>query len=371
MPQRRAFDEAMMRRALELARRGLGRVEPNPPVGAVVVDDQDRVVGEGWHQQFGGPHAEVHALAAAGEAARGATLYVTLEPCCHYGKTPPCTRAVIDAGIRRVIIGTADPASHGTGRGVDKLTEAGLDVEIGVVSDDARQLIAPFSRLMTAGLPWIHAKWAMTLDGKIATRTGSSKWISNPQSRAVVHELRGRMDAIVTGLGTVIADDPLLTARPPGPRTATRVVLDSQCRIPIDCQLVQTARDIPLIVATTASAPRDRIDQLRHGGVEVLVLGTSDSPQPTLQTLAQELGRRRMTHVLFEAGPRVLGSLFDQRLVNEVHAFVAPLLVGGETAPTPIAGTGLEQMSDALRLAGSEIRTLDGDVYVHGRLDPA
>lgn len=366
----RTNDEALMRRALELAGRGIGHVEPNPAVGAVVVDDQGQIIGEGWHERFGGPHAEVNALASAGPAARGASLFVTLEPCCHFGKTPPCSKAVIAAGVRRVVIATTDPAVHGAERGIDELKAAGIEVEVGVLGVPGQRLIAPFTRLMTRGLPWVHAKWAMTLDGKIATTTGSSRWITNPASRAVAHELRGRMDAIVTGIGTVIADDPLLTARPAGPRTATRVVLDSKCRLSIDSQLVRSALGVPLLVMTTEFAPQERIETLRQSGVEVLVVAASPQRQPDPLEVAHELGRRRMTNVLLEAGGQILGSFFDHGLVNEAHAFIAPKLIGGQHAPSPIGGTGIGAMSRALQISSSDIQILDGNVYVHGDVIP-
>src|SRR3954466_722160 len=219
-----------MERALALAERGRGAVEPNPLVGAVVVRD-GTCVGEGWHQRYGGPHAEVHALAAAAEAARGATLYVTLEPCCHFGKTPPCTDAVLAAGVRRVVASMADPFPRVAGGGLDRLRAAGLEVEVGLLEDEARRLNAPYLKRLTTGLPYVTAKWAMTLDGKTAVASGDSRWISGPRSRALVHELRGRMDAILVGIGTALADDPLLTARPPGPRVACRVVLDGAARL--------------------------------------------------------------------------------------------------------------------------------------------
>src|SRR5437764_12544149 len=214
-------DGQWMRRALELAERGRGYVEPNPLVGAVVVRD-GRLVGAGWHQRYGQAHAEVNALAAAGEAARGATLYVTLEPCCHVGKTPPCTDAVIRAGVARVVAAMSDPFPQVAGRGAELLRQAGLAVEVGPCEAEARRLNAPYLKLLARGRPYVHAKWAMTLDGKIATRSGDSKWISNRASRQVVHDLRGRVDGIVVGAGTALADDPQLTARPPGPRTAVR-----------------------------------------------------------------------------------------------------------------------------------------------------
>src|SRR5437899_3135810 len=224
-------DEIWMQRALELAERGRGYVEPNPLVGAVIVRGGE-AVGEGWHQRFGEAHAEINALAAAGAAARGASLYITLEPCCHHGKTPPCTDAVLRAGIARVVAAMADPFPQVAGKGAELLRQAGVGVEMGLCEEEARRLNAPYLKLLSRGRPYVHAKWAMSLDGKIATRTGDSKWISNEASRRRVHEPRGRMDAIIAGIGTVLADDPLLTARPPGPRTPARIILDSRGRLP-------------------------------------------------------------------------------------------------------------------------------------------
>ena len=260
------FAEAMMRRALELAERGQGSVEPNPAVGAVIVNDSGQILGEGWHQVFGGPHAEVYTLAAAGHAARGATLFVTLEPCCHFGKTPPCSKALIAAGIRQVIVAMRDPAPHVDGGGIQELRDAGIDVEVGLLEREAMRLVAPFVQLTLNRRPWFHAKWAMTLDGKIASRTGQSQWITNEASRAVVHRLRGRMDAILVGIGTAIADDPLLTARPAGSRVATRIVIDSRLRIPPDSQLVRTVSQSPVLLITTPQASTQRCDSTASSG---------------------------------------------------------------------------------------------------------
>ena len=261
------FDELMMRRAIELARRGLGFVEPNPAVGAIVVDSSGTVVGEGWHQKYGGPHAEVHAIAQAGTKAFGATLYVTLEPCCHFGKTPPCSRAVIAAGIHRVVIGIRDPNPQVDGGGIAELRNAGIDVDIGVLEHNVKRLVAPFISLTTQFRPWYHGKWAMTLDGKIATRSCHSKWITNEASRAVVHQLRGRMDGILVGIGTAIADNPALTARPQGPRIPTRIVVDTAARLPLESQLAKTVSEAPVLVFTTDAAPADRCTRLRDAGV--------------------------------------------------------------------------------------------------------
>lgn len=374
MAHRFADPEAVMRRALELAARGEGFVEPNPMVGAVVVDDDLNLLGEGFHERFGGPHAEINALRQAGERAAGATLSVTLEPCCHYGKTPPCSAAAIASGVRRVVVAAPDPAPHVAGGGIAELRAAGIEVEVGLLGDAAARLIAPFAKLFTTGLPWVHAKWAMTLDGRIASRTGASRWISNEASRRIVHELRGRMDAIVVGSGTVAADDPLLTARPPGPRRPARIVVDSRARLAVDSQLMRTMGEGPVIVAASAAADPADVRQLEAAGVEVLrvpsspAAASSRAARVDLRALLQELGRRRMTNVLFEGGGRLLGSLFDEKLVDEAHVFVAPKIVGGEGAPSPVAGTGLAEIPAASQLDRAQIQVLDGDVYIRGRL---
>lgn len=361
---------SVMRRALELAARGIGAVEPNPPVGAVVVNDDLELLGEGYHERCGGPHAEVHALAAAGERARGATLYVTLEPCAHFGRTPPCAPLVVQSGVRRVVIAVEDPAEHTSGAGLQILREAGIDVEIGLLAEEGRRLIAPFTKLMTRGMPYVHAKWAMTLDGRIATRTGSSRWISGEESRRIVHKLRGRMDAIIVGIGTAVADDPLLTARPPGPRTPARVVVDREARLPLESRLVQSASDGP-VVAVVGDAPQDRCDALRRAGIEVLNAGVEDCQGATrvdLPALLRELGRRRMTNVLIEGGGRLLGSAVDAGLVDESHIFLAPKLVGGRGAPGPVGGEGVADIADALVLEEIEVVRAGGDIYVRGRI---
>jgi diaminohydroxyphosphoribosylaminopyrimidine deaminase/5-amino-6-(5-phosphoribosylamino)uracil reductase len=356
-------DTSWMMRALELAERGRGSVEPNPLVGAVIVRD-GAVVGEGWHQQYGQAHAEVHALHAAGEAARGATLYVTLEPCCHHGKTPPCTDAVVRAGIQRVVAAMRDPFPQVAGQGFAQLQAAGIEIEAGRCEAEARQLNAPYLKLLGTGRPYVHAKWAMTLDGKIATRTGDSEWISNEASRRRVHELRGRMDGILVGIGTVLADDPLLTARPPGPRTAVRIVLDSRGRMPLESQLVRTAREVKTLVATTPQMPEEKKDALLAAGCEVWSGAATD--RPNITSLLMELGRWRMTNLLVEGGAEVLGSFVDADAIDEFHVFIAPRIAGGREAKTPIAGKGVERMADTLRLGRWESQSIDGDVVLHG-----
>lgn len=358
--------EAVMRYAVSLAERGRGFVEPNPCVGAVVVDEQLRLIGEGFHREFGGPHAEVHALRAAGESAQGNTLFVTLEPCNHTGKTPPCTGAILQAGISKVVIGCRDPADHQQNRtGISVLRDAGLQVEVGLLEAECRQLIAPFSTLRTQGRPYVHAKWAMSLDGKLATRTKHSQWISSPTSRRLVHQLRGRMDAIIVGSGTAKADDPLLTARPAGPRVATRLVVGSNGDLDQKSQLVRTAAEFPTLLACAAPPNSPDHETLTRAGVEILYC-PGETGRVDLKALLAELGRRQMTNLLVEGGGELLGSFFDQQLIDEVHTFIAPKLIGGREAVTPLLGNGLAQVSSHPQLRILETRHLEGDLYLRG-----
>ena len=327
---------AHMQRALALAERGRGFVEPNPMVGAIVLDAAGHVVGEGFHERFGGPHAEVNALTQAGKSARSGTLIVTLEPCCHFGKTPPCTEAVIKAGIRKVIISMADPFPKVAGGGIAALKAASIEVVSGICQLDAERLNAPYLKLLRTGRPWVIQKWAMTLDGKMATHTCDSKWISSEASRQLVHELRGRMDAVIVGGNTVRIDDPLLTARPPGPRVPTRIVVSASGNLPNDCQLVRTAKESPVMVATTAEGAA-RLSAWSNAGVELLII-------TSLPALFDELGHRRMTNVLVEGGAKLHAAITDARLADEVIAFVAPIVVGNA-----------ETIAEGLRLPGEDV----------------
>ena len=362
--QQHEIDRWHIRRALELAARGEGLVEPNPMVGCVIAQGAE-IIGEGWHRRFGQAHAEIEALQIAGERAAGATLYVTLEPCCHHGKTPPCTRAVLASGVARVVIATRDPFPQVQGGGIAELQAAGVNVEVGVLEVEAMRLNAPYLKLVETGRPWIIAKWAMTLDGKIATHTGESRWISNEQSREIVHKLRGRVDAVMIGRGTAEKDDPLLTARPPGPRTAMRVVLDTKASLADNSQLVRTASEAPSLVAVGhESSPTDR-SRLCKAGCEVFVCD-GETHAERLSTLLAEFGRRRLTNVLVEGGGHVLGSLLDAREIDEVHVFIAPKLVGG-TSATPVAGCGIAEMSSALRFETPRVQQLGEDTYITAR----
>ena len=352
-----------MRQALDLARRGAGLVEPNPMVGAVVVAaDGSTVVGTGWHERFGGPHAEVASLAAAGAAAHGATLFVTLEPCCHHGKTPPCTDAILAAGVARVVVAAGDPFPEVSGRGLAALRGAGIAVDVGLCGHEAARLIAPFAKLATTHTPWVIAKWAMSLDGRMTPPAGGDRWISSEASRALVHDLRGRCDAILVGIGTALADDPLLTARPPGPRIPVRVVLDGAARLPLSSRLVQSARVTPLLVAIGPQTPAERISALAQAGCEVW---RSDAPDrdARLAALLGELGRRRLTNLLVEGGPEVLESFRAIGAIDEVWSFISPKLLGGGSS-TPAPARAAAHLVRSITI--EEIAHPGGDLLIRG-----
>jgi diaminohydroxyphosphoribosylaminopyrimidine deaminase/5-amino-6-(5-phosphoribosylamino)uracil reductase len=360
-------DRRHMGRALELAWRGEGRVEPNPMVGCVLVR-AGQVIGEGWHRQFGAPHAEIEALnaaAAAGLDARGATAYVTLEPCCRHGKTPPCTQALLAAGVERVVAGSIDPNPAVNGQGLAHLAAGGVAVEHDVCGEEAANLVAPFAKLVTRRRPWVIAKWAMSRDGKLAALPGESRWISGEASRAVVHNLRGRVDGILVGSRTAQVDNPLLTARPPGPRTPLRIVLDSQAALSVESRVVQTANEVPVLVGASGDAPVENCRRLREHGVEVWQ-SSAQGRDSRLFELLDELGRRQFTNLLVEGGAEVIRSLFDLNEIDEIHVFVAPRVIGGE-GPSLFAGERIEDIAAARGFRNLRIERLGDDQYISGR----
>ena len=340
-----------MARALELARRADFRTSPNPMVGAVVLDAAGRLAGEGFHERAGQPHAEAVALAAAGPAARGGTVYVTLEPCSHTGRTPPCADALVAAGVRRVVIGVEDPDQRVRGRGIARLREAGIEVEVGEHAAEASRLVEMFAVHRTLGRPFVTIRWAMTLDGRIATATGDARWVSNEASRRHSHRQRHEHDAILVGVGTVLADDPELTARhQPGARQPLRVVLDSELRTPVTAKV---------------AGPNTVIYSKRSGsvgGAEVVRLD-----EVTVAAVLADLARRDVLSVLVEGGARVHGSFVDSRLFDRVVVYVAPKLVGSASAPGPVAGAGFDRMADALGLRVESVEPLDGDLAITAR----
>jgi len=359
------FDARMMQRALALARRGEGRVEPNPMVGCVIVA-RGRTIGEGYHRRFGGPHAEVEALRACQADPRGATVYVTLEPCCHCGKTPPCTEALLAAGVARVVTSMRDPNPLVAGRGVHRLRRAGVRVEIGIEAEPARALLAPYLTRTCLHRPYVIAKWAQTLDGKLATRTGDSQWISGVLSRRLVHRLRGRVDALLVGAGTVRADDPLLTAREvPRRRIATRVVLDTRLRLSPDSRVATTAGTVPTWVFTgmrqVNSAPARA---LTERGVVVMPARTRGG-RLDLRDVLRRLAAQGVTNLLVEGGPTVLTALFAAGVVDEACVFVAPLLLGGVGAPSVPGGRGPARLAEAAAPARVCTRRCGSDIMWH------
>lgn len=330
-----------------------------------VIGRGDDVLGEGFHRRFGGPHAEIEALRACRKNPRGATAYVTLEPCCIQGKTPPCTAALLEAGIARVVAGTTDPNPAVAGRGLQQLRAAGVAVTTDVCAAQARDLIAPFRTFILERRPWVILKWAQSIDGKIATRSGDSKWISDEDARRHAHRTRARLDAIIVGVETVLKDDPLLTARDvPLRRTALRVVLDSRLRTPTSSQLVRTAREIPTLVVCTRAAPAARRKQLENRGVRVAGVRKSVSGGVDLQAVLERLHAAQCTNVMVEGGGRVLGAFLDAQLADEYHVYIAPRLIGGEAAPGPLHARGPARVADALRLAPTPSMRRLGDGWL-------
>lgn len=362
--QQREEDERFMREALRIARNAEGRTSPNPLVGAVIVRD-GTIIAEGWHRAAGTPHAEVHALSMAGDLARGATLYVTLEPCAHVGRTGPCAVAVRDAGIQRVVAAMGDPNPKVAGKGFRILQEAGIDVTVGICEAEARNLNEVFLHWIETGRPFVTMKFAMTLDGKIATKTGDSQWISGASSRHFVHELRDRNDAILCGIGTVLADDPSLTTRLPDRKgkNPVRVIVDSQARTPLTSHVV-TDGCARTLLAVTEAASKERVQQLETAGVEVLRCGAGSKVDLTY--LMEGLGRRDITSVLVEGGGTVNFSLLEAGLVQKVMAFVGPKLVGGWEAKTPVEGDGFARLADAVNLGRLTAETIGDDVVLTG-----
>jgi diaminohydroxyphosphoribosylaminopyrimidine deaminase/5-amino-6-(5-phosphoribosylamino)uracil reductase len=366
----RAGDSTFLKRAVTLAVAGRGRVSPNPLVGAVVVKDGE-VLGEGYHAAYGEAHAERAALIACGPSdTRGATLYVSLEPCCHHGRTPPCTDAILEAGIRRVVVGSDDPTEKASGRGLGILRDEGVEVVVaeGEVAAAARLLNQPFRKHARTGRPHVLFKSAMTLDGKVATRTGDSKWISCEASRRLAHRWRGERDAVVVGIGTALADDPLLTARADGPvRQPRRVVFDSEGRLPLDSRLVRGANELPLTVVLSRAASRRRTDALEAAGAGIVVATGENEPARVRSALTQ-LGADGVTSILLEGGPRLAGAFLDAGEVDELRLFVAPVVVGGSSARDPLEGEGVERIAQATRALALDVERVGEDVLVCARL---
>ncbi|MGE7876192.1 bifunctional diaminohydroxyphosphoribosylaminopyrimidine deaminase/5-amino-6-(5-phosphoribosylamino)uracil reductase RibD [Peribacillus muralis] len=356
-------DQYYMKLALDLAASAKGKTNPNPVVGAVIVKD-GVIAGTGIHRKAGEPHAEVHAFKMAGEYAEGATLYVTLEPCSHYGKTPPCANLVKESGVLRVVVATQDPNPEVAGRGISILKDAGIEVEVGVMEKEAQSLNERFIHNMTKNRPFVISKLAMTLDGKLATHTGHSKWITGEESRHSVHVLRNEVDAILVGIGTVLADDPSLTTRLPegGGKNPVRIILDSELRIPLEANVVETSKAKTIIV-TQEHAPEDKMAVLSEKGVEFIFVQKNDDGLD-LSALMKELFNKGITDVLLEGGSEVNASFLRAGLIDKFLIYVAPKLLGGRNSLTPFTGVNVDTMDEALDVAFSGVDTFGEDIRI-------
>ncbi len=359
--------EKYMRRALELAASAAGHTSPNPMVGCVVVKE-GRIVAEGCHERYGEFHAERNALTRCSEDVSGAELYVTLEPCCHHGKTPPCTDIIIEKGIGSVYVGAMDSNPKVAGKGVRILRDHGIRVETGILEEECQKLNEIFFHYITAGLPFVAMKYAMTLDGKIASCSGDSRWVTGEKAREHVHTLRNKYSGILAGVDTVLADDPMLNCRMEGGVDPVRIICDSGLRISLDCQLIKTAGKIRTMIACSEERATDvkKEEKIKTTGVELIK--TTGADQVNLRQLFQILGEKKIDSVLVEGGGRIHGSLLEAGLVNRVYAYVAPKLIGGEKARSPVEGKGLEKMAQAKKLRDIEILSLGEDICVTGLL---
>ncbi len=371
MSEAEELDRMYMRRALELAGRARGRTSPNPMVGAVLVKD-GQVVGEGFHSFAGGDHAELVALREAEGAARGATLYVSLEPCCHHGRTPPCVDRLVAAGIARVVAACEDPNPAVSGKGLGALRAAGLPVQVGVLAEEATRLNEAFFTFVRTGRPFVILKSAASLDGKIATRTGESRWITGEKARLRVHRFRNEVDAVLVGIGTVLRDDPLLTTRlgTADQRDPARVIVDNLARLPLRAKVINRASTAPTYLAVSERAPAARIEALQREGVQVLVVEGSPRRVSLLQ-LMEALGKLGFLSVMIEGGAEINASAIREGVVDKVVLFLAPLLMGGKSAPSAVGGPGVETLAEAVRLRDLRIERLDEDLVIEGYPLPA
>lgn len=360
------MDLKYMKRALELAKKGEGYTSPNPLVGAVIVKD-GKIIGEGYHEKYGSYHAEVNAFLNAKEDVKGATMYVTLEPCSHYGKTPPCANKIVEKGIKKVVIAHKDPNDKVAGRGINILKENGIEVVTGVLEEESRKLNEIFLKYITTKLPFSILKTAMTLDGKIASRTGDSKWITNEESRNYVHKLRQKLSAIMVGIGTIIADDPYLTTRLEGvpSRDPIRIVVDTKARIPLEANVLNLNSNARTIVAVTELAPAEKLQKIKDKGGEVIITPLKNN-KVDLNYLMKALGEKGIDSILIEGGSELNFSAIEAGIVDKVNAFIAHKIIGGNMAKTPIGGQGIELMKNALILNNIDIQRFGDDLMIEG-----
>ena len=360
-------DEKYMRMALELALKGRGWVSPNPVVGAVIVRDDGTIIGQGYHERYGELHAERNALKNCMEPPAGATMYVTLEPCCHHGRQPPCTDAILEAGIRRVVVGSGDPNPRVAGGGIRILREHGIEVVEGVLKEECDAVNEIFFHYIQTGRPYVVMKYAMTIDGKIAAYTGLSKWVTGEEARAHVQKLRHELSAIMVGVGTVLADDPMLNCRIPGLTSPVRIICDTHLRTPLDSKVVQTASEIPTIIATCCEDEK-AVLQYTEKGCRVLNVAKSGDLHLDLQDLVSKIGAEGIDSILLEGGGTLNWSALESGIVNRVMAYVAPKLFGGSSAKTPVEGRGIPDPQEAVRLRDISISRLGEDLLIEGKV---
>lgn len=355
-----------MVRAMELAKKGEGFTNPNPLVGAVIVKNE-RIIGEGYHQKYGENHAEINAFNNATEDVKGATMYVTLEPCSHYGKTPPCADAIVKKGIKKVVIGMKDPNPVVSGNGIEILRSNGIEVEVGVLEDELKKLNEIFIKYITTKTPFCILKTAMTLDGKIASYTGDSKWITNELSRKYVHRLRHRVSGIMVGINTILKDDPLLTARLENIESIdpVRIVVDSRARVPLNAKVLHINSKANIIIATTELADNDKIKSLEDLGADIIVTPLRAN-KVDLNYLMKELGNRKIDSILLEGGGTLAFSALKEGIVDKVNFFIAPKILGGKEAKTPVGGEGIEFVKDAIQLENMKIHKFGVDFMIEG-----
>lgn len=356
--------------ALKLAEKGRGRVSPNPLVGALVVKG-DHIVGQGYHARYGDKHAETKALEEAGSEAKGATIYINLEPCCHHGQTPPCVDEIIKAGITKAVISVKDPNPIVNGKSIEILKNKGIEVKLGILEKTASKLNEFFFKYITTGTPFITLKSAMSLDGKVATKTGESKWITSDVSREYVHQLRNQMDATLVGIETILRDNPRLTTRLKNSkgRDPIRVVIDSLLRIPIRMRIFTQESDAGNIIITTINAPIDRIKKIESSGAKVLFVKPKGRNRVDMQAMAEELGKLQITSLLIEGGPGINASAFQEGIVDKVIMFIAPIIIGGKIAPSAIQGDGIAKLEEAARIRNIRIERLGNDLMVEGYVE--
>jgi diaminohydroxyphosphoribosylaminopyrimidine deaminase/5-amino-6-(5-phosphoribosylamino)uracil reductase len=361
-------DEKYMQMALRLARRGIGSVEPNPAVGCIIVKN-GKIIGKGWHRKFGGPHAEINALKSCKQSPVGATMYITLEPCCYFGKTPPCTKAIVKSGIRKIVAATEDPTKKVNGKGLKILKNAGIEVKTDVCKKKAQLLNAPFFKFAKTKKPWVIIKWAQSKDGFLA-RTDKKrpphgrrvKWITNPKSRKDAHKLRRKVQAVLVGINTILADDPMLTAKPPKDKQPLRVVLDSQLKIPIDCKIIRTAKKAPVLIFTT-NKNNEKISLLKKKGAEIIPV-PSAKDKCNLKTILAKLARRGLQQLLVEGGPTVITSFLKQSLADEICVYIAPKILGSQG----IANITelMAELSETVGLHYVDLKRFGGDIRITG-----